>query len=507
MIRLGKMSRGQLIYARLLMVLLYPLMWGSCSLYQPPQEQHSDLGYFQFRAPDKQMQGVIIGAPEPASSEYAKWISAQTGAGFVVAYGFGSKRLSVTSPIVRSTPYTRYGNGPLAKRSVYSEFKKLLRQTAKGSIEFYVGIHFAADSADPDRIEATTSGLTFEEIEALKELFRRVRDQALARKSIAKISLAIEPLDPMSGPAAASKHHGVLMIARRGLNLRLPPALSEVSARETYGEILSSWITQVYQLTSNPWRAAQIKVRLMEYGRIESIPSRRQQKGIVVGAPHGTFDEYTAELVKQVSYRTGLAAVIAKGFTPTECGGWRINVNRPTERRYPEGDIEIDSQRAQEVYSSYKQAVAEASEGELSLYIDIHQNGRQKNIEVATTGISKEQARFIKGTYRKIRDRALKDLTGVEAVDLVIEPVDAVEIGAWAAKARGILGVAQKSLHFELPAYSVLRNSKSRDAYTGILAKLIQESADTLQSPVKKGKVVQTGLQNSRSGIDSAVSD
>ena len=55
-------------------------------------------------------------------------------------------------------------------------------------------------------------------------------------------------------------------------------------------------------------------------------------------------------MAKQISQQTGLAAVIAKGFTPTECAGWRINVNRPTERRYPAGEIEIDSKRAKEVY-------------------------------------------------------------------------------------------------------------------------------------------------------------
>ena len=223
-----------------------------------------------------------------------------------------------------------------------------------------------------------------------------------------------------------------------------------------------------------------IAVRLMDYGRIESVPSRKHQNGIVIGAPHGTFDEHTDELVSQVSYRTGLAAVIALGFTPTECAGWRINVNRPTERLYPSDSIEIHSARAQEVYHTFKQSVLEASHGSLSLYVDIHQNGRQKDIEVATVGISREQARFIKKTYREARDRVLRLAPGVTSVDLLIEPIDNIEIGAWAAKAQGILGLAQKSLHFEFPLYNTLGSSKARESYTEIVGVLLDQITPTL---------------------------
>jgi hypothetical protein len=221
----------------------------------------------------------------------------------------------------------------------------------------------------------------------------------------------------------------------------------------------------------------------MNYGRIESIPSRNNQKGIVLGAPHGTFDEHTAEVVKEVSYRTGLAAVIATGFTPTECGGWRINVNRPSERRYPSGDIEIESKRSQEVYHNFKDAVLEASQNDLSLYVDIHQNGRQENIEVATVGVSKQEAQLIKKAYLAVRDRVLRFTPGVASVDLLIEPLDVIEIGAWAAKAEGILKVAKKSLHFELPLQSTLESSKARKAYTDILTAVLRQTTQILIDP------------------------
>jgi len=206
-------------------------------------------------------------------------------------------------------------------------------------------------------------------------------------------------------------------------------------------------------------------------------------QGVIIGAPHGSFDEHTGEMVEQVSYRTGLAAVIAKGFTPTECGGWRINVNRPTESRYPSGEIEIDSERAQKTYHSFKAAVLSASQNDLRLYIDIHQNGRQSAIEVATVGISKKEASLIKRRYREIRDRLLADAPDVDSVDLLIEPLDDIEIGAWAAKAHGILSVVKKSLHVELPLYGTLRSSKARERYTEILAAVLGHSVADLLNP------------------------
>ena len=36
----------------------------------------------------------------------------------------------------------------------------------------------------------------------------------------------------------------------------------------------------------------------------------------------------------------------------------------------------------------------------------------------------------------------------VDPVSFFVEPLDAIEIGAWLAKAQGILTVATKSLHF-----------------------------------------------------------
>jgi len=59
-------------------------------------------------------------------------------------------------------------------------------------------------------------------------------------------------------------------------------------------------------------------------------------------------------------------------------------------------------------------------------------------------------------------------------INLLIEPLDQVTIGAWAAKDYGILRLAKKSLHFELPAQHVFYREAARQAYTRILAELIK---------------------------------
>jgi hypothetical protein len=434
------------------------------------------------------MDGVIVGAPhgtaEPVAADYARWISEQTGAALVIGYGFGAKRLSVARPLVRFVSHSSTSDGPLQRGSVYSEYKELLRQAANGRLRFYVGVRSESKNNNGNQIRAITGGLSFEEIEKLKDSFTRIRNRLLNDRPLPEISLAMEPFEQMSAPLSGIKHHGVLLVAEKGLSLTLPTILSNGEIRSAYKEVLSSWIAESVKLVKeHPHQLPNIRVKVLADGRIESLPSRNERKGVVIAAPHGTFDEHTAELVKLVSHRTGIAAVVALGFSPTECGGWRINVNRPTERLYPSGEIEISSKRAQNVYASFRQAVLEASQQNLDLYIDIHQNGRRASIEVATVGITKPEAALIKYNYEKIRHQVLKRFPGVAPVDLLIEPLDEIEIGAWAAKAQGILAVAARSLHVELPLYDTLGSANARQAYADILTFLLRETTSVLSAP------------------------
>ena len=386
----------------------------------------------------------------------------------------------MSEPIVRSLPYP--ASYPSQRGSVYREYRKILRQAAKGEMDLYIGVHRSGQREVADRIEVATSGLTFEEAKALKEAFIWIRDRPVAGREGVRLEMAIEPLDRISWRVTGVKHHGVLLVAEKGLNLRVPQILVE-SDEALYTDLLSQWVREaIIILRENPFRLPQVQVWLTDFGRFELIESTKQLRGIVMGSPHGSYDEHTAEVVKRLSYRTGFAAVIAKGFTPTETGGARINVNRPTEKiPYSEGR-ELHSRRAWETYSAFKDLVLRASSGGLELYVDVHQYNTDSKIQVATVGISAAEAGIIKKIYREIRDQTLKRQLHIPAVEIFIEPLDEVEIGAWAAKAEGILGLAKKSLHFELPSQKILVTGEAREAYIRILAALLRESAPVLLS-------------------------
>lgn len=74
-----------------------------------------------------------------------------------------------------------------------------------------------------------------------------------------------------------------------------------------------------------------------------------------------------------------------------------------------------------------------------------------------------------KRAYEEIGTRVLGDVPGVARAGLLIEPVDAPQLRALAAKAHGMLAVAKKSLHFELPARVLFASDGSRDLYTDIM--------------------------------------
>ena len=94
----------------------------------------------------------------------------------MIAYGFGSKRIAVSQPVVRRT-----GTAAGWRGSIYPEYKSLLQRAANGPLRFYVGIRFAGTKTQTERIEVATSGLSFEQLRALKEKFYRRRDARLLK--------------------------------------------------------------------------------------------------------------------------------------------------------------------------------------------------------------------------------------------------------------------------------------------------------------------------------------
>jgi len=482
-------------YRRLVLwpLVLASTLWFGCVGGSPLQERRiGEYGRFEFRAGEGDSKGVVIGVPhsgtEPVAAGYAHSIRDRLEATLILAYDFASKRIPVSQPLIHASPVSWSAANGVGRGSVYGEFRDLLRATVGGTLEFYVGLRAANSSSLAQRIEVASAGLTFEQLKVLKQSFARIRDRLTVNGDLPRVDIALNPLDDISWNSDGAKKHGVLMLARRGLILRLPSVLAADPVRAVYQNILAAWVNEARSISMDDRvRRQEFDLTPMPLGRIDSIAAHDDRRGIVIGAPHGSFDWYTGELVEELSYRTALPAVITRGFTPTECGGWRINVNRPSERRYPNDTIERRTGRAEEVYRRYSAAVIKAARGPLELYIDMHQNSEVDDIDVATVGITRPQAQAIKIAYRQIRDRVLRDFPDVVKANLMIEPVDQVAIGAWAAKDHGILKLAKRSLHFEMPSHRVFYRNNERRAYRKIFGELILHIVEMPQNHSSPG--------------------
>jgi len=456
------------------------IIWSGCVLRQPLQIRfNGEVGHFEYREPDSGSEGIMVAVPrgrvDADALEFAQAMRDVLGAGLVVAYDFENQRIPVDLPLEHNSPISWPSVDSQRPDSVYPNFQTLLQPPSGPSLKFYIGVRMADDSRPMPRIEVAAGGMTFEQLAAMEKVYLKLRDRLSANSGLSPIEIALNPRQEISWKSVGLKNHGVLLLAERGLVLRLPKVLSTPRYLSVYSKILASWVREASAIASRNMKdLPAVQIQRLRFGRIDTIASRMDLTGVVIAAPHGSFDWYTSELVEEVSYRTRLPAVVVRGFTPSECGGWRINVNQPTERRYPNDTIERTTDRSREVYEKYTQSVFTAARGPLNLYIEVHQNGTQDAIEVATRGVSVRQAEAIKSTYKTIRDRLLLEAPDVAAVNLLIEPVDEVAIGAWAAKDHGILRLAQRSLHFELPAQRVFSRDRTRMVYTKILSELVR---------------------------------
>jgi hypothetical protein len=176
--------------------------------------------------------------------------------------------------------------------------------------------------------------------------------------------------------------------------------------------------------------------------------------GVLIAAPHGTFDAYTDTLAIAAARQAGAGYVVARKFS---LGKNRINVNRPTEGAFVGCSQEPQTARAQDVYGTYLRLVANAASGKpLRLYVEIHGNSNQRtaqSIEVATVGISAAQAQKVKDGYSAMLARARERVSAYPELALIIEPVDRVYYTASCAKKIGIFATeaVPRGVHFEFP--------------------------------------------------------
>lgn len=182
---------------------------------------------------------------------------------------------------------------------------------------------------------------------------------------------------------------------------------------------------------------------------------KKTANGILICAPHGTYDRRTDEIVIAAAEKLDAGYVVARGFTP---GNVRINVNRPTEGSGMASAREPRTRRAREVYEEYADLVRKAARGQkLRLYVEVHGNSSPLSaykIELATTGIDRDEARRLKESFPDIIHGVRRRTPVYPRLALMVEPVDKLFFSSGGVKTIGIMAdpLVPKALHFELPA-------------------------------------------------------
>ena len=202
--------------------------------------------------------------------------------------------------------------------------------------------------------------------------------------------------------------------------------------------------------------------------------------GFVIGAPHGTSDQATDIIGRELARLTGFGLVAATGFSHLDAGGRRFNVNRPTESvPGTPARLEGETEEARRVYEAYRRRVAEAAQGPLRLYVEVHGNGRKESagrLEIATVGLSRDDAWRLKTLFELIRESRLDD-PAVPRLEVWVESLDPVRYTASAAKQYGMLGAAARALHLELPRAA---RTTYREIYAELLGAFLSQTATFL---------------------------
>jgi hypothetical protein len=213
-------------------------------------------------------------------------------------------------------------------------------------------------------------------------------------------------------------------------------------------------------------------------GEIWAKPGR---PGLVVGAPHGSSDLRTADIAAEVARRTGFGLVVATGFSlepgPRDAPARRYQVNRPSEGApgRPLAEERV-TDAARRVYQMYEARVRETAQGPLRFYAEIHGNNRAESahrIEIATVGVDREFAQRLRALAELIRDAHLRAHREAPRLEVAIEPADPVFYTATGAKRDGILRLAERALHIELPRSA---RDDFRELYTSIVVDFVAQA-------------------------------
>ena len=212
-----------------------------------------------------------------------------------------------------------------------------------------------------------------------------------------------------------------------------------------------------------------------------AIHVEKGRVGLVIGVPHGTSDAATDVIGRDLARLSGFGLVVVTGYSNLDGDGRRYNVNRPTEGvPGAAARLEVPTAPARRVYDTYRRRVAEAAQGPLRLYVEVHGNARAESagrLEIATVGVSLDDAWRLKTLLELIRDTRLPAEGAAPRLDVWIEPLDPVWYTASAAKQSGLMAETRMAMHIEMPRAA---RTTYRELYTTVLADFLIQSAALL---------------------------
>ena len=179
---------------------------------------------------------------------------------------------------------------------------------------------------------------------------------------------------------------------------------------------------------------------------------RKGRPGIVIGAPPGPSDAETDAVARELASRTGFGLVVGTGSAARQ-------------------------QSHEDAFHTYRRLVADAAQGPLRLYVEIHGDGDRASagrVQVATTGLSPDDVWRLKTLFELIRDARVQKPT--PRLEMVLESRTAGLQTVQVSAPAGALG-AQRALRIDLPRAA---STTYREIYTSVLGAVLTESATFL---------------------------
>jgi hypothetical protein len=202
--------------------------------------------------------GAVIGAPHGSSDvntgEIAAELARRTGFGLVVASGFvlepdtrerAGRRFQVNRPFegIPGRPPSEESSTEAARR-VYDAYERRVREVAQGPLAFYAEVHGNNRRETADRIEIATVGMDRDDAQRLRVLLELIRDAHLrAHGAGPRLTVLVEPADPVFYAASGAKRDGISRLPARALHIELPRA-ARTEWREVYTTILADFLAQ-----------------------------------------------------------------------------------------------------------------------------------------------------------------------------------------------------------------------------------------------------------------------